>query len=171
MTESERAGDTRTRAGSTGGRRIVCGVDGSAHARRAATAAVGLADHLGARLTILHVTPTLTVHPVDSVRADADPSAYPRSAELARAEAEDAFASLSPEVTWKEADREARLGQPASVPELAAELGAELIVVGCRGRGAWRGALLGSVSAEVVRLAQCPVVIVPEGAVAERLTA
>jgi nucleotide-binding universal stress UspA family protein len=59
-----------------------------------------------------------------------------------------------------------RLGDPAVVlAEVAADSGAELIVVGSRGRGAWRSAVLGSVSSDVARLAPCPVMIVSERAV------
>jgi nucleotide-binding universal stress UspA family protein len=43
----------------------------------------------------------------------------------------------------------------------AADRKAALLVVGSRGRGSVRAALLGSVSAEVTRRAGCPVVIVP----------
>ena len=59
------------------GRRIVCGVDGSEHAHDAAVAALALADRLGARLTLVHVTPTHTVVPVDVVPVHADPRVYP----------------------------------------------------------------------------------------------
>jgi nucleotide-binding universal stress UspA family protein len=43
--------------------------------------------------------------------------------------------------------------------ELAADLGARAIVIGSRGRGGLKRALLGSVSDNVVRHAPCPVVI------------
>jgi nucleotide-binding universal stress UspA family protein len=43
---------------------------------------------------------------------------------------------------------------------LAAELGADAIVIGTRGRGGFKRALLGSVSDYVVRNAPCPVVVV-----------
>jgi nucleotide-binding universal stress UspA family protein len=42
---------------------------------------------------------------------------------------------------------------------LAEELGADLIVMGCRGRGAVRRALMGSVSDAVIRHAHCPVLV------------
>ena len=147
--------------------RIVCGVDGSEHARHAAISALGLAQLLGARLTLLHVTPTRTMVPVDSLPMPLDPRAYRRSAELAFSESEAAFDSLAPEIT-ADADREVRLGQPAVVlAEVAADCDAEFIVVGSRGRGAWRSAVLGSVSSEVARRAPCPVIIVPERAAVE----
>jgi nucleotide-binding universal stress UspA family protein len=43
---------------------------------------------------------------------------------------------------------------------LAEELGAGLIVMGCRGLGGVRRALMGSVSDSVVRHAHCPVLVV-----------
>jgi nucleotide-binding universal stress UspA family protein len=50
-------------------------------------------------------------------------------------------------------------GAPAAVLVEAAR-GAELLVVGSRGRGALMGMLLGSVSEHCVRYAPCPVVVV-----------
>ncbi len=53
------------------------------------------------------------------------------------------------------------MGRPdAEILELAEEVGAELIVVGSRGLGSLRRALMGSVSDSVVRHAHCPVLVV-----------
>jgi nucleotide-binding universal stress UspA family protein len=46
-----------------------------------------------------------------------------------------------------------------AVCEYAAEIGAQVIVIGSRGRGGFKRALLGSVSDHVVRNAPCPVVV------------
>jgi nucleotide-binding universal stress UspA family protein len=48
----------------------------------------------------------------------------------------------------------------AEIVELAQELGAGLVVVGSRGLGGIRRALMGSVSDSVVRHAHCPVLVV-----------
>ena len=54
-----------------------------------------------------------------------------------------------------------RTGSPAAeVVDLAEELGVGLVVVGSRGLGGIRRALIGSVSDSVVRHAHCPVLVV-----------
>jgi nucleotide-binding universal stress UspA family protein len=51
---------------------------------------------------------------------------------------------------------------PAAQVLLAAATGAELLVVGSRGRGAFAGMLLGSVSQHCVQHAPCAVVVIPD---------
>ena len=54
-----------------------------------------------------------------------------------------------------------RMGKAAAeIVDLAEELGAGLVVVGSRGLGGIRRALMGSVSDSVVRHAHCPVLVV-----------
>src|SRR5215216_2897330 len=58
----------------------------------------------------------------------------------------------------------ARVGRPAQeIVALAQEIEAGLIVMGSRGRGGVRRALMGSVSDSVVRHAHCPVLVVRGG--------
>ena len=51
---------------------------------------------------------------------------------------------------------------PAAQVLLAAGKGAELLVLGSRGHGAFAGMLLGSVSQHCVQHATCPTVVIPE---------
>ncbi|MBV9454749.1 MAG: universal stress protein, partial [Rubrobacter sp.] len=54
-----------------------------------------------------------------------------------------------------------KVGRPdAEIVTLAEELGTDLLVVGSRGEGGMRRALMGSVSDSVVRHAHCPVLVV-----------
>lgn len=57
-------------------------------------------------------------------------------------------------------DRHVLRGAPGSILLRVAE-GADLLVVGSRGRGGLTGVLLGSVAQQLVRDAECPVVVVP----------
>lgn len=78
---------------------------------------------------------------------------------------DDAIASLDKPTLA--VDRTVLAGRPATlIVEAAANLHSELVVVGSRGRGPLRSMLLGSVSAEVVDHAPCPVLVVrrPEAA-------
>jgi nucleotide-binding universal stress UspA family protein len=64
-----------------------------------------------------------------------------------------------PEAAGVQVERQAVEGHPADVLVEAAR-GAELLVVGSRGRGGFTGLLLGSVSQACAHHASCPVVIV-----------
>jgi nucleotide-binding universal stress UspA family protein len=71
---------------------------------------------------------------------------------------EDAAVLLGP--TGATIEREVLLGRPsAAIADQAIETRADLIVVGSRGQGPFRTMLLGSVSAEVVDHAPCPVLV------------
>ncbi len=61
-------------------------------------------------------------------------------------------------------DRVTRSGDAGpAICRLAEEVGADVVVVGSRGRGALKRALLGSVSTHVTANAPCPVVVVRAG--------
>jgi nucleotide-binding universal stress UspA family protein len=62
-----------------------------------------------------------------------------------------------------EAERHVLMGHPGTELELfARDAGATVLVVGSRGRGGLKRALLGSVSDHLVRRAPCPVLVVRE---------
>jgi nucleotide-binding universal stress UspA family protein len=135
--------------------RIVVGIDTSPDAERALTWALDEARLRGAKLELVHAypTPELTALPMVVT--------LPNDEEL-RAAAEsvldDALAAVGG-AEDVELIRTVRAGGAASVLTTAAE-GADLLVVGARGLGGFRGLLLGSVSQQAVAHSPCPVVVV-----------
>jgi nucleotide-binding universal stress UspA family protein len=149
-------------------RTIVVGYDGSAAAHQAiAEAASLLAGRRGARLLVVHG------------RAHTAPAATSRWRELLDAEDEAKGQAILDAILLEghdelaDLDWEARLepGSPAeAMISVAHDAGADLIVVGSHGYGPVH-ALLGSVSHELLRTADVPVLVVPPGALHRRVTA
>jgi nucleotide-binding universal stress UspA family protein len=55
-----------------------------------------------------------------------------------------------------------RVGQPAfTICDVADELNADLLIVGCRGTGLTEEGMAESVSVRVINLAPCPVLVIP----------
>src|SRR5918999_1874784 len=118
---------------------IVVGVDRSDAAEPVAGAASWLASTLDIRLLVVHAVE----EPVE--------------------EAQELLQSLRARLPGAN-DTSVRLveGSPADrLIEVADDEGADLLVVGSRGRGALSSAVLGGVSRKVARDARCPVVVVP----------
>jgi nucleotide-binding universal stress UspA family protein len=134
---------------------VVCGIDDSDGARKAARVADKLARDLGARLVLVHVAPTA---PSNLYGVPFDSDAFQREAlEEARRLLEDVAAGC--EVAG--VSRRAELGAPADVlARVVEDEEADLLVVGTRGRGAMRSVLLGSVAHEMLAVSPCPVVVV-----------
>jgi nucleotide-binding universal stress UspA family protein len=126
---------------------IVCGVDSSLHARAVAALAASFADRLGLRVRFVH-----------SPSADVSLIGEGRRAAIARGAALlDAFGTRHDE-------RIVRLGPAADVLADAITDQTAFAVVGSRGLGAARAALLGSVSRALAGCAPCPVIVVPPSA-------
>jgi nucleotide-binding universal stress UspA family protein len=142
---------------------IVCGVDGSPDSQAALRVAAQLSGQLGSRLVVAHVAQAAHVAGPVLARLSAAPAEPDLDA------AEEMLDELVLEQGLTGADRRVVLGFPAeSLADLADEEGADLIVVGSRGRGAFKAAFLGSVSNDLIGIARCPVVVVPPGAIAAR---
>ncbi|MCO5996984.1 universal stress protein [Actinoallomurus rhizosphaericola] len=118
--------------------RIVAGVDGSTASLDALAYAFEEAALRGAELTAIHATGDAT--------GGADPGI---------AEAIERHGRRFPDLP---ADLVTMPGHPAEAL-INASTGADLLVVGSRGRGGFRGLLLGSVSQTVLHHADCPVVV------------
>ena len=136
--------------------KILLATDGSREAQLAATTAAELANTTNSELHLLHVG---ELRPTFLAQTEEEPAELQRQAKRLLDEQHK---------TLKEAGgtvREAHLrqGKPdEEIVDLAERLGIGLIVMGSRGRGRIRRALMGSVSESVVRHAHCPVTIVRE---------
>jgi nucleotide-binding universal stress UspA family protein len=149
-------------------RSIVCGVDGSPDSEAALVVAAGLADSVGARLVLANVvehvpSPYATVGALGPAPVAHAP---PGEALRDRVEAgERLLEGLAVEAELDAVERRVLTGLAAErLADLADEVDAELIVVGSRGRGAFKAAFLGSVSTSLIGVARCPVLVVPPGA-------
>jgi nucleotide-binding universal stress UspA family protein len=117
---------------------IVCGVDTSDAALPVAESADWLARGLGARLVVLHI------------------------AEEPKPEGDELLATIRDRLSADAADVRQVEGAPADrLLEAVEHAGAEMLVVGSRGRGSLRAAVFGSVSRRLSNDATCPVVVVP----------
>ena len=143
---------------------IVVGVDGSEPSHEALRFAVVEARLREARVAAVHVWAFIPPTPIGDPGMMPMPAGdYPGQlgAERAAAEAEleDALAAAFPDGVPGEVETRLAEGDPAEALVAAAD-GADLLVVGSRGRTGIASALLGSVSRHVVSHAPCPVVVV-----------
>jgi nucleotide-binding universal stress UspA family protein len=146
---------------------IVCGVDGSTDSQIAVTIAAQLAKRLGTRLVLAHVAEPAYVPYAAAAPFGGMAGPMAQSAEIDSSEeaAEQLLEQVAVDSGLTDFERLVAVGLPAErLADLADEENAELIVVGSRGRGAFKAAFLGSVSTSLVSIARCPVLIVPPGA-------
>lgn len=137
---------------------VVCCVDDSETARRALAVGRRLATALDRPLVLLHVAPP-TAAPGLSIA----PTGRSR---LIQEELDDASELLSriadEEGLGEDVARIAKVGDAgAAIVKVCDEQNASFVVMGSRGRGGLKSAMLGSVSNSVASNAPCPVVIVP----------
>jgi len=136
--------------------KILLATDGSAEAQLAATTAADLANSTNSELHVVHVG---ELRPTFLAQTDVEPAELQREAQ--RLLDEQVRSVEEAGGTVKEAHLKLGRGDEEIV-DLAHSLGVGLIVMGSRGRGRIRRALMGSVSDSVVRHAHCPVTIVRE---------
>jgi nucleotide-binding universal stress UspA family protein len=137
--------------------RIVVGVDGSPNSDAALRWALDEGRRRGAVVDVVHAWRMPFVAPYPYVAPEFDSTAIE---ELARQTLDQAIGRAKPTAD----DRVSKVISPSSAASLLLECGkgADLVVVGSRGLGAARAALLGSVSHQVTLHATCPVVVIPE---------
>jgi nucleotide-binding universal stress UspA family protein len=140
---------------------ILLATDGSEEAQLAATTAADLAEKTNSELHVLTVGPDFPLYELPEHPAGFE--------DVLRENRREAKELLEQQAKWIEQSggtvkethlREGRADE--EIVEVAEEIGAGLIVLGSRGHGRLRRALMGSVSDAVVRHAHCPVTIVRE---------
>lgn len=142
---------------------IVCGVDGSPDSHAALAVAAELAEGLDARLVLAHVIDHASVYTaVGPLAAMPRPAPGPMINALNDA-GERLVAEMAEGVELGEVAQRVVSGVAAArLADIADEEAADMIVVGSRGRGAFKAALFGSVSSDLIDVARCPVVVVPK---------
>jgi nucleotide-binding universal stress UspA family protein len=137
--------------------RILLATDGSSHAELAAMKAVELAKSTGARLHAVAVGRTFPAAVYD-VYTEAWREDLRREAQ----EVLDAQVKKIEEAGGTVAIAHLKMNErrDEAIVHLAEEIDADLIVIGSRGFGGLKRALLGNVADSVVRHAHCPVLVV-----------
>jgi len=139
----------------SGNGRIVVGFDGSPQSEAALAWAIGEARLRGRALRVIHAFPSVL-----SIMGHPDPEYYAKAQNEAKTGMEQSLAK-GPSLEGLDVEKIVEEGKPSEVL-VDASRGADLLVVGSRGRGAFRGMLLGSVSWHCVHQAHCPVVVLPD---------
>ncbi|MEW6635689.1 MAG: universal stress protein [Actinomycetota bacterium] len=145
--------------------KILLATDGSKDAELALSTAVDLAKATGSELHVVTVAPGGPDPVYAAYEAGFRYESYEEAREAVRQEAQK---TLDEQVRKIEglggevAEAHLRMGERKdhAIVAVADEIGAGLIVMGSRGLGGMKRALMGSVSDSVVRHAHCPVMIV-----------
>jgi nucleotide-binding universal stress UspA family protein len=136
--------------------KILLATDSSREAELAARTAADLTKSYNSELHVVYVEPALPM-----IEQFADPGPERTSPESRRLL--DEQVRHIEEAGGSVAEAHLRLGRPDDqILQVGEELGVGLIVIGSRGHGGVRRALMGSVSDSVVRHAHCPVLVVRE---------
>ncbi len=136
---------------------VVVGHDGSRFSDRAVRTALTWADKAGHPVRIVRSWSLTSAPRPETMKA----GYVPPLSDFADAVRRDLESDVA-ELVREHPDVEVTYETPHKTPAQAlvdASQGAALLVVGTRGRGGFKGLLLGSVSDQVVRHASCPVLI------------
>lgn len=143
-------------------RTIVVGIDYSETSRRALERAMRIAAQDGSQVHCVHVyrAPWAGLHLRPSAMKD-DPAAQARYREMLRAKLEAFCAPEAPEVTWAKPRFEVveSRGHGHGLAAYTRASGADLVVLGTRGKTNIRDLVLGSTAERVIREAPCSMLV------------
>ncbi|WP_062351324.1 universal stress protein [Bacillus kwashiorkori] len=138
-------------------KKIIVPIDNSIHSHRAFQFAVNLAQCLKGEIILLNVQPNIATTNVKRFISQDEIDAYLQ--ELGTEIIDNAIQTVKPTVPI---EKVIRIGVPkVEICKEAKEANAYCIVMGSRGMGPIKGAVIGSVSYGVLHFAPCPVTIVP----------
>ena len=147
---------------------IVVGTDGSPSAQQAVRWALGEARVRGAGVRLVHAWMLPLIDAIPEPWAIGVPPLGPGDEERVHEKIEAAARALLDKAVEKAREEEPAVSIEGELVEarpahalLQSGRGADLLVVGSRGRGGFAGLHLGSVSSQCVQHAECPVVVVP----------
>jgi len=139
-------------------RRILVAVDGTAASREASSTALEYAEHLGMKVTFVHVLPA-------GQEGDAaEYAAFEMACEKYAAQLLRQACFARGGRAWRADTRVVRGDTVASLCTLAEAEDVDLVIIGTRPRGPLARTLLGSVSARLLSRCSKPVMVVPERA-------
>lgn len=142
---------------------ILLATDGSKQAELAAQTAADISTSTNSELHVLTVAHREYAHAYDIPESGDIPKSAYRAIERKARELLDEQVKKIEQTGGTILQAHLQRGRPdQEIVHLADEIGAGLIVMGSRGHGGVRRALMGSVSDSVVRHAHCPVLIVRE---------
>jgi nucleotide-binding universal stress UspA family protein len=134
---------------------VLFATDGSESATHAQNLVASISWPVSTRFTVLHVAPSFAADLGAEGQYTAAHEALRRSIERELAVTKRALSASGRDVVTAVIE-----GRPASViVDQARAMAADLVVLGSRGRGALAAAVLGSVAAETVDYAPCPVLV------------
>lgn len=136
--------------------KVLLATDGSTASKIAEALVGSIAWPAGTRIDVLRVDQ------FDEDEIDLSEPRFAAVEAIRRARIDEQLAAVTQQLSGACQDLRTRVvfGRPASViVDEARELGSDLVVIGSRGHGAMASAVLGSVAAEVVDHAACPVLI------------
>lgn len=145
---------------------LLC-VDGSELSIQAVAAGLAVVDHDGpfALVTVMDPPDPTLVTGTGFAGGVMSTEEYAGEQAAAQERADAVLTELEGQLGLPHVTHHVLEGEPGpAVVQLADEVGARAIVLGSRGRGGLRRAVLGSVSDHVVRNATCPVVVTGAGA-------
>jgi len=139
---------------------VLCPTDFSAFSARALRHAMALARRFEAQLTVLHVIPEPLAY--GAVLPHAGASGMPATDALRKQVHEELARFVEPALLDRvRVSREVREGAAwREIREVARSLPADLVVMGTHGRGGFERFVLGSVTEQLMRTLECPVLTV-----------